>query len=64
MHALRQNKSSKNIDEGIALLHAARDPNHSYSLREIARAAGCSSENIRLIERRALRKLRAGLKGV
>ena len=54
------------IDLGLALLSLARRPGVQFTNDEIAAWAGCTEMNIRRIERRALRKVRAALerKGV
>lgn len=49
----------RQLDLGLALLSARRKPTETLEIRDIAAWCGCSGQNIRLIEWRALRKLRA-----
>jgi hypothetical protein len=54
-------EKSARIDLGIALLHAVAVPGVQYTQVEIAAWAGCTHAAIRLIEKRALWKLRQRL---
>ena len=45
-------------DLGLELLRIAAVPGVAYSQWELAAWMGCTATNVRLIERRALRKLR------
>lgn len=53
---------SQRIDLGLALLARRTLPGETYTHTEIAAYCGCSSERIRQIEMRALRKVRARFK--
>lgn len=52
-------EKSQRIDLGLALLEAVTKPGEALTYHDIAMWAGCSRAMIQLIERRALRKLRA-----
>lgn len=47
-----------NVDLGLAVLCAVRDPGETFTFDQIAEACGCTNGNILLIQQRALRKLR------
>jgi len=53
-------KGSKNpeIDLGLAISGATLEPGKTRSLLEISFYCGCTKQNIDLIEKRALRKIR------
>jgi len=54
-------EKTRRMDLGIAALHAAALPGACFSYDDIARWAGCTESAIWLIERRAMRKVRAAL---
>lgn len=51
-------EKSSDIDLGLAVLSALSPKGHCWTLREIAEVCECSCQNIALIERSALKKLR------
>lgn len=53
------NLRGRQLDLGLALLEVARKPGEPLEVRDIAAWCGCTGQNIRLIEWRALRKLKA-----
>lgn len=52
----------ESIEAGLDALRARALPGETFSHRAIAEACGCSWQNIYLIERRALRKVRERLR--
>jgi DNA-directed RNA polymerase sigma subunit (sigma70/sigma32) len=53
---------SRRIDLGLAVLSVLREPGKLYSLAEIAAWCDCTHEAIRVIEEKAMKKLRRALK--
>jgi hypothetical protein len=50
------------MEAGLYVLAQVARPNQVFTHREIAKACGCSWQNIWLIEKRALRKVRERLR--
>ena len=52
---------SSALDTGLRTLTSTQQTGQTYTTREIAAACGCDKETIRLIQRSAIKKLRARL---
>lgn len=55
---MTQAEKSSGIDLGLAVISAITPPGHQWTLQDIAEVCGCHKNNIYLIERKALQKLR------
>ena len=54
----KSSERTRDIDCAIAVVATLRKPGERFTYKQIGSAVGCSWQNIRLIERKALRKVR------